>query len=337
MPRSEKQKFKLYYIIEYFKKYTDEEHTVTVSELIDYLSANGICAERKSIYRDIEAMEELGYEVIRIHDKHFSYYLAQREFETAEVRTLADAVASSRFITKKKSSELIKKLELLTNVHVAKTLNAQVFVANRIKTSNESIYYNVDAIHTAISGNSRITFMYFDWDIHKNKIYRHNGRVYEVSPWALAWNNENYYLVAYDADVGKLRHYRVDRMMSISRNGKPREGKTAFREADTAKYTKKFFGMYDGKVEKVTLKCSRNITNAVMDMFGNEVNFVANEGSKFFYVTAEVAVSPVFLSWVFMLGSNISIVSPQSVKDEFIKMTRNALECAEKGEKSKCL
>ena len=202
MPRSQNQKFKLYYIIEYFKKYTDEEHTVSVSDLIDYLAGLGITAERKSIYRDIQAIEELGYEIIQVHDKRFTYYLAEREFETAELRTLADAVASSRFITKKKSSELIKKLEALTNVHVAKRLNAQVFVANRIKTSNESIYYNVDAIHNAIADNSRITFMYFDWDMNKRRVYRHDGKVYDVSPWALAWNNENYYLVAYDDAEG---------------------------------------------------------------------------------------------------------------------------------------
>lgn len=326
MPRSKKQKFKLYYIIEYFKKYTDEEHTVSVSELIDYLQEQGITAERKSIYRDIEAMEELGYEVIQVHDKRFSYYLANRDFETAELRTLADAVAASRFITKKKSAELIKKLETLTSVHVAKRLNAQVFVANRIKTSNESIYYNVDAIHNAIADNSKITFMYFDWDINQEKIYRHGGKVYNVSPWALAWNNENYYLVAYDSDLGELRHYRVDRMMSISQTGKPREGKSAFRDSDTARYTKKFFGMYDGDVEEVTLNCSRDITNAVIDMFGTDINFQPSKDGETFNITVEIAVSPVFLSWVFMLGDKIKIVSPQKVQTQLIDMAKKVID-----------
>lgn len=326
MPRSQNQKFKLYYIIEYFKKYTDEEHTVSVSDLIDYLAGLGITAERKSIYRDIQAIEELGYEIIQVHDKRFTYYLAEREFETAELRTLADAVASSRFITKKKSSELIKKLEALTNVHVAKRLNAQVFVANRIKTSNESIYYNVDAIHNAIADNSRITFMYFDWDMNKRRVYRHDGKVYDVSPWALAWNNENYYLVAYDDAEGELRHYRVDRMMSISQTDKPRKGREAFREADTAQYTKKFFGMYDGDVTEVTLNCSKDITNAVVDMFGTDIKFSPCPDGRTFNVTVEVAVSPVFLSWVFMLGDKIKIVSPKNIRDRLVDMAGSVID-----------
>ena len=326
MPRSENQKYKLYHIIEYFKKYTDEEHTVSVSELIDYLSGLGITAERKSIYRDIQAMEELGYEIIQVHDKRFTYYLAEREFETAELRMLVDAVAASRFITKKKSSELIKKLETLTNVHNAKRLNAQVFVANRIKASNESIYYNVDAIHNAIADNSRITFLYFDWDKSKHRVYRHDGKVYDVSPWALVWNNENYYLVAYDASAGELRHYRVDRMMSIAETNKPRQGREAYRDADTAQYTRKFFGMYDGDITEITLNCSESITNAVVDMFGTDVKFEPQPDGKTFNVTVEVAVSPVFLSWVFMLGDKIKIVSPNSVRTQLVSMAESVVD-----------
>lgn len=326
MARGKNQKCKLYHLIEYFKKYTDEEHTVTVAELIEYLGEQGIAAERKSIYRDIETMGDLGYEIIQVHGKRFSYYLADRDFETAELRTLVDAVASSRFITKKKSGELIKKLESLANIHVAGRLNAQVFVANRIKSSNESIYYNVDAIHNAIADNSRITFMYYDWDKNKRRVYRHNGKVYEVSPWALVWNNENYYLVAYDNEVSQIKHYRVDRMISISQTGKTRQGKAAYSEQDTAQYTKKFFGMYDGELSEVTLNCSESITNAVVDMFGTDVNFYPQSDNKTFNVTVEVALSPVFLSWVFMLGDNIRIVSPQKVIDEYKTMVKRSLE-----------
>ena len=326
MPRSKNQKLKLYYLIEYFKKYTDEDHTVSVSELIDYLAGLGITAERKSIYRDIEAITDLGFEIIPVHDKRFTYYLAEREFETAEVRMLVDAVASSRFITKKKSGELIKKLETLTTEYTAKKLNSQVFVANRIKASNESIYYNVDARHNAISENSKINFRYYDWDKNKRKVYRHDGKEYEVSPWALVWNNENYYLIAYASDEQKIRHYRVDSMMSISQNGKIREGREAFSDQDTAQYTKKFFGMYDGEMTKVTLNCSEDITNAVIDMFGSDVKFFPQPDGKTFNVTVELAVSPVFLSWVFMFGGQVRIVSPKKVKDEFLAMTKAVLD-----------
>lgn len=325
MPRSKNQKLKLYYIIDYFKKYSDEEHTVSVSDIIDYLAENGITAERKSIYRDIEAITELGYEIISVHDKRFTYYLAEREFETAELRMLVDAVAASRFITKKKSGELIKKLEALTTVYTARKLNSQVFVANRIKASNESIYYNVDAIHNAIAENARINFVYFDWDKNKRRVYRHNGKIYEVSPWALVWNNENYYLVGYDSAEEKIRHYRVDRMMSILTTNKPRDGKEAFRETDTAQYTKKFFGMYDGEITKVTLNCSQEITNAVIDMFGSDVKFIPQTDGKTFNVTVELAVSPVFLSWVFMFGGQVKIVSPKNVAEKLKDMARTAL------------
>lgn len=326
MPKTKNQKLKLYYIIEYFKKYTDEEHPVSVSDIIDYLSTLGITAERKSIYRDIRAIEELGYEIITIHDKRYTYYLADRVFENAELRTLADAVAASRFITKKKSQELIRKLEGLTTVYDAEKLHSQVFVANRIKTSNESIYYNVDAIHNAIFENSRISFMYFDWDINRHKVYRHNEKIYDVSPWALAWNNENYYLIAYDEEDEQIKHYRVDRMMSIMPLGLPRKGRERFREADTAQYTKKFFGMYDGKIEAVTLNCSTEVTNAVIDMFGSDCEFVPQSDGISFNVTVELAVSPVFLSWVFMFGGKVRIVSPKHVSSQLVNMAQGVID-----------
>lgn len=321
MPKSKNQKLKLYYIIEYFKRYTDENHPVTVSEIIDYLADLGITAERKSIYRDIAAMGELGYDVISLHDKHFTYYLAEREFETAELRMLADAVASSRFITKKKSAQLIKKISGLTTKYDAEKLGAQIFVANRIKASNESIYYNVDAIHNAISENSQISFLYYDWDKSKKKVYRHDGERYRVSPWGLIWNNENYYMVAYDSREGEIRHYRVDRMLSIATEDIPREGKAEFKETDTAQYTKKFFGMYDGEVVAVTLNCDEDITNAVVDMFGTDVEFIPQSDSTF-NVTVELAISPVFLSWVFMFGGKVRIISPKSVHNELVAMAK---------------
>lgn len=325
MPKSKNQKLKLYYIIEYFKRYTDEEHPVSVSELIEYLAGLGITSERKSIYRDIAAMAELGYDVISLHDKRFTYYLAEREFETAELRMLADAVASSRFITKKKSAQLIKKLEGLTTEYDASKLEAQIFVANRIKASNESIYYNVDAIHNAISKNSKISFLYYDWDKSKKKVYRHDGERYLVSPWGLIWNNENYYMVAYDSRECEIRHYRVDRMMSITTVPEPREGKAEFRETDTAQYTKKFFGMYDGDIVPVTLNCDEEITNAVVDMFGTDVEFIPQSDGTTFNVTVELAISPVFLSWVFMFGGKVRIVSPETVNNELKEMAKNIL------------
>ncbi len=326
MPRSSKQKLKLYYVIEILKKYTDEAHTITIAGVIERLAELGIKAERKSIYRDFEAMEELGYEIIQLHNKQFSYYLANREFETAELRMLVDAVQSSRFITKKKSNELIRKLEGLTTVYNAQVLDSQVFVTNRIKASNESIYYNVDRIHSAIQENSKISFTYFDWDVNKRKVFRRDGERYNVSPWMLIWDNENYYLIAYESETKQIKHYRVDRMMSIEITEARREGRRAFSDVDVAEYSKKFFGMYNGDIVSVELSCAREMTNAVVDKFGADVKMEPAPDGESFRVRAEVAVSPVFLSWVFMFGGQIKIISPESVAEELKAMAKNFTE-----------
>lgn len=326
MPRSERQKLKLCLIIDLFKKRSDPDHPLTIEEITKYLESYGITAERKSIYRDMRAMEELGYELVSLHNKHFSYYLGNREFETAELRTLVDAVQSSRFITKRKSNNLIKKLVGLATEHDAKKLASQVFVTNRIKTSNESIFYNVDAIHSAIAENRRISFTYFDWSLKKSRIYRKNGGEYVVSPWALIWNNENYYLIAYDGAENMIKHYRVDRMSGITVSEKLREGKDKFKEVDVATYAKHYFGMYNSAVESVKLNCANEITNVVIDKFGTDADFELLPDEETFNVTAEVAVSPVFLSWVMMFGGKIKIVSPESAKQKLREMALKALE-----------
>ncbi|MGN0183270.1 MAG: helix-turn-helix transcriptional regulator [Candidatus Ornithomonoglobus sp.] len=322
MPRTKGQNLKLYFIIELFRKKTDEDHPISISEIIDYLSELNIKAERKSIYRDIEAMKKLGYDIIQVHNKRFTYYLANRDFETAELRLLVDAVQASRFITKKKSNELIKKLESLTSEYDASKLNSQVFVTNRIKASNESIYYNVDSIHNAIQENCKITFLYFDWDINKKKVFRHNGAKYVISPWALIWNNENYYMIGYDSAGKMIKHYRVDRMTSIDILSQKREGKEAFKEIDVAVYARRFFGMYDGELTTVTLSCSENMTNAVIDRFGREVRFRPEDDGKRFEVDVNVAVSPVFYSWVFQFGGQVRISSPQWAADGLKNMAQ---------------
>lgn len=326
MARSEKQKLKLFYLIDIFKKKTDEDHPISVNEIIQQLHNVGISAERKSIYRDIEAMQELGFDIIPVHNKTFSYYLGSREFETAELRLLVDAVQASRFITKKKSNELIKKLEGLAADYDAEKLQSQVFVTNRIKTSNESIFYNVDCIHSAINSNNKISFLYFDWDIKKHKVYRHNGKKYIVSPWALIWNSENYYLIGYDSDTDSIRHYRVDKMVTINSIDEKREGRAKFNNVDVAVYSQRLFGMYNGDIVSVRLRCSKDVTNAVIDRFGTDVRFIPSSDGESFEVTVDVAISPVFFSWVFMFGGKVKIISPLSMQDKMREMTESFLE-----------
>ena len=226
MPKGTKQKYKLIYIIKYLLENTDENHKVTMPQILAYLEANEISAERKSIYDDIDAIQELGIDVQKEKvGRNFYYYVVDRDFEMAELKLLVDAIQSSKFMTEKKSQELIKKLGRLVSVHEAKQLKRQVYVAGRAKALNESIFYNVDAIHNAIEENKKIQFQYFQWNTKKEMELRKNGQLYEVSPWALLWEDENYYLVAFDTKSAQIKHYRVDKMLKIFCMDSAREGK----------------------------------------------------------------------------------------------------------------
>lgn len=247
MPKSVNQKQKLLFLLDYLRQNTDETHTVTTPQIIDHLAANGIRAERKSIYNDIQTLCDYGYDIIRTEGAHAGYRIADRTFELPEVKLLVDLVQSSKFITTKKSRQLIGKLEQLVSKNDAKKLQRQVVVADRNKTSNEKIYYSVDVIHSAIAENRQIRFHYFDWNVRKEMQLRKNGRFYQVSPWLLTWDDENYYLVAYDADAGKMKHYRVDKMLDLTAVDQARCGQTDYEQMDIASYSRKNFGMFAGK------------------------------------------------------------------------------------------
>ena len=221
MPKSSNQKLKLIYLMKILLERTDETHSITMPEIIEALAAYDISAERKSLYNDIENLRVYGLDVIGTQeDRTYSYHIGNRQFELAELKLLVDSVQSAKFITAKKSNELIKKIEGLASKYEASQLHRQVFVTGRVKTMNESIYYNVDRIHTAIAENSRITFQYFQWNVDKKMELRHDGALYEVSPWSLSWDDENYYLIAYDSNEGIIKHFRVDKMLYIKSNGK---------------------------------------------------------------------------------------------------------------------
>ena len=229
MPRSSNQKLKLLYLLKILSEETDEQHYMNARELIARLGQYGIRAERKSVYDDLERLQEFGYDIIHTKTGEGSgYYLGGREFELAELKLLVDVVQASRFITLKKSRQLIHKLERLAGRNEAACLQRQVYVAGRVKTENESIYYNVDSIHNAITENKKIMFQYFQWNLKKEMELRHNGEMYHISPWGLSWNDENYYLVGYDSEDQMIKHYRVDKMLKIRMSDEPREGKKYF-------------------------------------------------------------------------------------------------------------
>ena len=314
MPRSDKQKLKLMYLIKLFEERTDVSHGLSMTDIIDALSEEGITAERKSIYADISALNEFGFDIVKDKEgKACVYKLVERDFEIAELKLLVDAVQSSKFITESKSNKLIKKIEGLASNNEAKSLHRQVYVANRIKTTNESVYYNVDDIQKAISENHKVSFQYFQWNPNKEKELRHNGMRYEISPWALTWDDENYYMVGYDSKERKIKHYRVDKMLKIEiMADSKREGKALFKDMDMAVYSKKIFGMFGGVEETVVLECKNGISGVIIDRFGTEVDII-KRATDSFTVRVNVQISPQFLGWVFSLGENIKIISPDSV------------------------
>jgi len=322
MPKSPNQKLKLLYLMKIFMEFTDETHSITMTDIIEKLSEYGISAERKSLYSDIESLRLFGLDIIGTQeDRTYSYHIGNRPFELAELKLLVDSIQSAKFITEKKSNELIKKLESLASKYEATQLHRQVFVSGRVKTMNESIYYNVDRIHTAIAENSIITFQYFQWNVDKSMELRHNGALYTVSPWALSWDDENYYLIAYDSTKGIIKHFRVDKMLHITQTGRPREGRQVFKAFDTAIYAKKMFGMYGGDEISVRMECDNDLAGVIIDRFGKDVSIIRIDDKRF-AVNVEVAVSKQFLAWIIGLGEGVKIVSPSSV----VKMMNDEID-----------
>ena len=319
------QKSKLLYLLKIFYEQTDNDHGLTVGEIINQLEEIGIAAERKAIYDDINTLRDFGIDIEMRKDKNYRYHLVSRSLELPELKLLVDSVQASRFISRKKSSELIKKLEGLTSRHQARMLSRQVFVSNRVKTMNESLYYVVDFIHGAINGNKKISFQYFDWSVDKTKILRHGGKTYKVSPWALTISEDNYYLVAYDSESAIIKHYRVDKMINIDSVDEKRDGAEYFKDFDLALYTKKHFGMYHGDETLVTLRCKNEMASVIIDRFGSDMTFFKHSDTHF-DVSIRVAVSHVFLSKVTMFDEDIEIIAPASVREEVANRARKLLE-----------
>lgn len=329
MPKGNKQKLKLIYLIKYLLEKTDENHKVMMSDIIAYLEENEISAERKSIYDDMETIRGLGIDVIgEKKGKNYYYYVAGREFEIAELKLLVDAIQSSKFITEKKSSQLIKKLGSLVSVYEAGQLQRQVYVAGRTKALNENIYYNIDVLHYAIGHNCKIRFQYFQWNIKKEMELRRNGEFYEVSPWALLWEDENYYLIGYDSLSDDIRHYRVDKMLNISSLPILREGKERFERMNMADYTKKNFGMFAGEEETVKLEVHNQLIGVIMDRFGKDIMIIPAD-EEHFRINVKVAVSSQFFGWIFALGGNVKILGPDNVVNKMQEEIKRAAELYE--------
>ncbi len=316
MAKNSGQKLKLLYIVKILSEESDENHVISTKALIEKLAVYGVSAERKSIYDDIARLQEFGYDILQSDNRSGGgYYMASRDFELPELKFLVDAVQSTRFITQKKSTELIKKLECLASRYDAKRLQRQVYVADRIKTDNESIYYTIDSLHRAIQDNKKISFFYMEWNRKKELVPRKNGAEYVVSPWTLICKEENYYLAAFDEEAQIMKHYRVDKMERITILDIPRVGAKQYEKWNPAEYVNKTFGMYGGVTEDVSLLLPERLIGVVIDRFGKEIP-VRQEGDKL-RVRVKVVVSPAFFGWLATVGREVRIVSPEHVRKEY--------------------
>lgn len=315
MAKSANQKLKLLYLLKFLMQNSDEKHPVSTAQIIEELARNNISAERKSIYDDIESLRLFGIDIIQIKGKNGGYYIGERDFELPELKLLVDSVQSSKFITQDKTYKLIKKIESLASIYDGQLLQRQVFVTNRVKSMNESIYYAVDVISDAITQNRKIRYQYFEYTVTKERRFRHDGAFYEVSPFALIWDDENYYMLAWDSAAEKMKHYRVDKMYKVFMTDCERDGTKEFEKVDMSSYTKTVFGMFGGSEQKVKLRFSNRLAGAVLDRFGRDT-MIIQDGDEHFTVSVSVVVSRQFLAWVFGFGADAEIISPEEVRTE---------------------
>jgi predicted DNA-binding transcriptional regulator YafY len=326
MAKGNNQKLKLLYLAKLFSEKTDEAHGLTVQDLIGLLNDYGINADRKTLYLDFEELRRFGLDIVSTKDGRGVYYsLASRDFELPELKLLVDTVQSAKFITERKSRELIKKLETLASTHEAGQLQRQVIISGRVKAANESIYYSVDQIHSAINQDVQIDFQYYQWNVKKEMELRHDGAWYHISPWALVWDDEYYYLIGYDPESGIMKHYRVDKMLHLAVTDRKREGRDIFKKMDLPKYSNSLFGMYGGEEMTVTLLCENHMAGTIIDRFGTDVSLIPKD-AEHFTTHVKVCASRQFLGWVIALGSGVRITAPEAIVEAMRNEVRRLAE-----------
>lgn len=324
MSKSIYHKIKILYILKFLMEETDKQHPLSTQEIIDKLAAVDIPAERKAIYDDIAALQRFGIDIEKTAAGSRGYYIASRDFESAELKLLVDAVQASRFITGQKNSQLIKKLSSLTSRHEADLLSRQVYISNRVRTMDDSVYTAIDTVHLAIAKNTQIKFKYFEWSPKKEKVLRHGGKIYRVSPWTLCWQDENYYLIAFDDEAGIIKHFRVDKMVNVEFHDEKRRGRELMREFDMSRYSQKAFGMYGGSEETVTLECTSDLAGVIIDRFGEDITFFG--GGDTFSVAVSVIISNNFYGWLMQFGGKIKVKAPGYVRDGFANLLTKMAE-----------
>ena len=324
MPKSDNQKLKILYIRDYLEKNSHEKRLVRASELIDMLQRqHNISCDRKTIYSDIAALQDYGVDIISVPGKNGGYYIASRIFEVTELKLLIDAVQSSRYLTEKKCRELIEKLCQQCSVHDAGLVRRNEQVSGRVRTMNETIYYNVDAIQEAIASGKQISFRYFDYDIRGQRQYR--DKSYIASPYGLCQDNDFCYLLAWSERHG-ITSYRVDRMSGIEILAESRIPCPELTGAAFTDHANRLFQMFAGDLTNVKLRFHKELTNVVIDRFGHGTMLIPEGDGIHFNFTVPVALSPMFLSWVIGFGDKAQILYPQSAVDACKELCRKALQ-----------
>lgn len=320
------EKMKILYLMKILLEDTDKDHILNASELCERMQSRySLPCNRKTIYSDMERLRTFGINVEQVKGDRQGYYVSERAFSLPELKLLVDAVQSSKFITKTRSEELIRKLGKLTSRESARKLQRQVFIINRTKTVNESALLSVDLIHGAMSDNRQIRFRYCEWNVKKELVPRRNGVIYEISPWTLTWDDENYYLVGYEESTDRIKHYRVDKMQDMEISEKGRAGQEKFQNFDLAAFSRKTFGMFGGQDTNVTLLCENRLIGVVLDRFGRDIMIMPKADGKF-SAHVFVTVSPQFFGWVTGIGSGMKIAGPESVQKEYREYLSKILE-----------
>ncbi len=301
------------YIMKVLLEKTNQDNPLTSQGIIDELKKYGMKLERKTIYEAIDNLITFGIDIKQSKVKPKGFYVAANDFDTPELKLLIDAVQSSKFITEKKSIELIDKIKKQTDIYTAEKLQRNVHISSRVKSNNEHIYYTIDKIHQAIAENKRISYQYCEYNLNKNLVTKKAGRYYEYNPVALIWDDEYYYLVVYDDKHDNYIHFRTDKM----KNAKILDIHRVLPSEDfnAANYAKQIFSMFGGETSEVTLRVDNSFIGVIIDKFGKDIAIVKND--KTFDVTVNVAVSNSFFGWLFQLGPKVKIISPTSVIEKY--------------------
>ena len=322
VPRYSSQKLKPLYLARILLERTDENNAMSTTDLVKALAVYDIPVERKSIYDDIDALRHYGLDIELKRGKNSGYYIASRDFELPELKLLVDAVQSSKLITGKKSSILIKKLSKLTNEAQAKQLNRQVHIQGRPKALNETVYYTIDSIHEAINNGKKISFKYFSYNMTKTRIYKNPDKVYIRTPVAMCWKDDNYYLVTFAPQFeDPYATYRVDRISDVEVLDEKAD-KSNKKEFNLNEYIKQNFGMFTGEKVRAKIAFKESLVGVVLDHFGADIPLYKKDRNRF-YINTEISATPVFFSWIFLFGNDAEILEPESLRESMRNMLKS--------------